>query len=95
MTTHFKLAQKEGQDGRKRVLKAIVYDEAGNGIFKLTYGQAATLLRVNHGWRAGHSKSFYVDMERGSIESADTFENHRTVQLPEVPSMQTISNRSD
>lgn len=82
VTTHFKLGQKEGQDGRKRVLKAIVYDEAGNGMFRLTYGQAATLLRVNHGWRAGHSKSFYVDMEWGSIESADTFEKAQNGSTP-------------
>ena len=82
VSTHFRLAQKDGVTGKNRVLTAIAYDGAGKEMFKLTYGQAATLLRVNHGWRAGQSKSFYVDMERGTIETASSFEQAQNGSTP-------------
>src|SRR5262249_44216140 len=36
-------------------------------VLRLTYGPAATLLRVNRGWRTADSPGFLVDMESGEV----------------------------
>lgn len=82
VTTHFRLAQHDESEKSGREVVAIVHDSAGKNLFKLTYGPAATLLRINHGWRSGINKSFYIDMERGNIESAKKFEASQDGSTP-------------
>ncbi|MCX7867375.1 MAG: DEAD/DEAH box helicase [Limisphaera sp.] len=49
-----------------RMQKADVFAD-GNRILHLVYGPAATLMRVNHGWRARSPWGFLVDLDRGEI----------------------------
>ena len=36
-------------------------------MLRLTYGPAATFLRVNRGWRTANAPGFLVDMESGEL----------------------------
>lgn len=56
------------QDGRLSAFEALVVDDDGQSIAKLTYGQAATLWRINFGPSRRRNKSvqgFVLDAERG------------------------------
>jgi ATP-dependent helicase YprA (DUF1998 family) len=40
---------------------------SSHALFSLTYAPAATLMRVNHGWRTARTPGFVVDFESGEI----------------------------
>lgn len=53
-------------DGSSRVQTADVVVD-GQPLFTLRYAPAATLLRVNHGWRTARTPGFLVDFESGEL----------------------------
>lgn len=62
-TTHFRYAQTG--PGRKTVLLSDVRNSAEQPLLALTYGPAATMYRINHGWRRQLERTFYIDMVTG------------------------------
>jgi hypothetical protein len=64
LTTAYQFALQEG--GGARVQEAdVVAGEAP--LLRLVYAPAATLLRINDGWRTAHVPGFLVDMETGEL----------------------------
>jgi hypothetical protein len=62
VTSHFRFAPAPG--GARRV-EAEVRDATGNPLLRLVYGPAATLWRINHGWRRSQDQGFTLDTVRG------------------------------
>jgi Lhr-like helicase/very-short-patch-repair endonuclease len=67
ITTAYQFSQLPG--GKTRVEIAEV--KANNKpLLRLTYAPAATLIRINHGWRNGRQEGFRINLETGDIVSA-------------------------
>ena len=62
-----------------RVQEADVVSQ-GSTVVRLVYAPAATLLRVNHGWRAAEVPGFLVDLESGEVFSSAPDEAHRSAR---------------
>ena len=54
-------------DGNPRVQEADVVC-GGTSVLHLTYAPAATIIRVNHGWRSASQPGFLVDFESGEVQ---------------------------
>lgn len=67
----FRFAQ---QDGRPRIVEADV-GLAENPLLRLVYAPAATLLQVNHGFRAADRPGFLVDFESGEFDPQQAARN--------------------
>jgi len=63
VTTHFRFAP--SYDGRKRCVNATVWGENNEPLAVLTYGAAASLIRINHKWRIARTEGFVLDKETG------------------------------
>jgi len=54
-----------------RVLHGEVKDENGNVIFRLKYGPATTLYRINKGWKRKREEGFLVDLNKGEFKGGE------------------------
>ena len=68
------------EEGKPRVLEADVEFD-GSPLLRLTYAPAATLIRINHGWRAAENLGFVVDFESGEV----LISNDRADRTPPRP----------
>lgn len=72
----------EGEQARTQEAD-VVFE--GNPILNLIYAPAATLLRVNHGWRTASQPGFLVDFENGELDATPP-------AGPRAPRKQRIEN---
>lgn len=63
-STHFRFAQ--SAPGRRTVLLSDVRDCNEQPLLALTYGPAAYMYRINHGWRRQLDRTFHIDMVTGN-----------------------------
>ncbi|MFB3902265.1 MAG: DEAD/DEAH box helicase [Acidobacteriota bacterium] len=80
LETCFQFAQ---QHGAARVQEADVM-VGGASVLRLIYAPAATLLRVNHGWRAARQPGFIVDFESGEVLAAGSPSNRALPRQPRL-----------
>lgn len=66
LETFFQFAPKAPKDSGYRVQEADVVSR-GTAVLELVYAPAATLLRVNHGWKSAGAQGFLVDFESGEV----------------------------
>ena len=83
VTAHFRFAPAPGK--RKRTIEGTVYDAANTPLFRLVYAPAATLYRINHGWRNRIEKGFLLDLATGEWLSRHRLEDE---QVPPSASQQ-------
>ena len=79
----------------KRVIEADVCSH-GNDILRLKYASAATLMKINHGWRGDDQKGFNIDMDTGEIITSTNLNNRRKPNQKNIEnvrlSVQTTQN---
>lgn len=74
-------------DSGARVQEAeVVFD--GTPILRLIYAPAATLMRINHGWRAAPNPGFLIDLESGEVITNATISSGRNA--PRVQRLDTV-----
>jgi very-short-patch-repair endonuclease len=74
-------------DSGARVQEAeVVFD--GTPILRLIYAPAATLMHINHGWRAAPNPGFLIDMESGEVITNATNTSNRSA--PRVQRLDTV-----
>ncbi len=61
--------------GGKPRMEVAEVEANGQSILRLTYGPAATLLKINHGWRLSTQQGFLIDLESGEILSQSQLED--------------------
>ncbi len=94
ITTHFQFAR---ESGSVRSINAEVTLDAGeaspplDGI-AMSYGQAATIWRINHGWNRARQPGFVLDLQTGTWErsSSDAPEDQRERQHPVNPATRIV-----
>lgn len=64
-TTHFRFSQ-DPHGVRRSDACAVAQGGAGDVVLRLQYGPAATLWRVNHGWRRARAEGFALDGQGGT-----------------------------
>lgn len=83
LQTAYRFANRNGRESKQI---AILKDAQGEGLFRLTYGAAANIWRMNLGWRKSEQKQqgFILDLERG------TWENNKNIDNLEDPMSENI-----
>jgi len=68
----------------------------GSVLLRLVYAPAATLLRINHGWRGTQQKGFLVDLESGELVTSEETVNRGPRQPRRLENLrlgiQTVQN---
>ncbi|MGI6286607.1 DEAD/DEAH box helicase [Neomoorella humiferrea] len=62
VTTHYRFAY---GPGGPRVIKATVVDTSGQSLLEMLYAPAATLWRINHGWKRSREVGFTLNTANG------------------------------
>lgn len=68
ITTHFRFAP--SPDGGKRCIRADAFGQNNEPLATMGYGAAASLVRINHGWRAKETEWFRIDAATGFWKKA-------------------------
>ena len=62
---HFRFAP--GAGGRLRTIEAMVGADPTQPLLRTTFAPAATLFKVNHGWKGGRTEGFLLNLANGEI----------------------------
>lgn len=81
ITTSYQFAPEE--DGIRIQEADVVVN--GQPVFHMIYAPAASLMRINHGWRSVQTPGFVVDFESGEIMTGDNGAAQRTQRRPLRP----------
>ncbi|MCS7265701.1 MAG: DEAD/DEAH box helicase [Armatimonadetes bacterium] len=90
VTTHFRFAPY--RDGGRRCVNATVFGEDNEPLATLTYGAAASLIRINHKWRIAKTDGFKLDRATGYWAKADK-EAESDIPDPEFTIKQPLTVR--
>ncbi len=90
VTTHFRFAP--SREGGKRCVNATVFGENSEPLANLTYGAAASLIRINHKWRVSRTDGFNLDKTTGYWARA-TEEPKSEIPDPEFAIRQPLTVR--
>jgi superfamily II DNA or RNA helicase len=63
ISTQFRFAP--AASGQTRTLEGVTHDNANNPLFRMIYGPAARIFRINHGWRNRRENGFVIDLSTG------------------------------
>jgi superfamily II DNA or RNA helicase len=65
LTTHYQFSRGHGHLRRDTATVQFGSGNGGTGTYDLTYGPAATIWRINHGWRRSRQPGFALDLRTG------------------------------
>jgi len=63
ITTHFRFAPSHG--GKKRLTSATILNQSNEVLATMTYGPAASIIRINHKWKTVKDNGFEIDQSTG------------------------------